>query len=194
MWCPFTGTPGSNPGLSAITGAYASGGPMLCRTTQPVRRTRICPRGWGILLACLPLLVGCRTERHLTVTSIPSGAFVRLDEALIGTTPLEHEFVHFGRRRLTLYYPGYRTWSEPIHLKAPWRARFPLDVLTEVLLPFGFRYHHTVNVDLIPATSQEDQLTSGEFNLELQKALERRREARQKQSLEPAVEPDGDDR
>jgi regulator of sigma E protease len=57
---------------------------------------------------------------------------VRLDEEVIGTTPLEHEFVHGGQRRLSLYLPGYRTWSQRVDLEMPWYASFPFDLITEV--------------------------------------------------------------
>ena len=103
-------------------------------------------------LSCLGLvaltgLTACESKRLLKVTSQPSGALVRLDEDVIGTTPLEYEFEHFGHRRISLYRMGYQSYSQPIHLEAPWYARFPVDVVTEVLLPLGLDYtkeHHVV--------------------------------------------------
>ncbi len=92
-------------------------------------------------------LASCGSQHVLRVTSQPSGALVRLDEDVIGTTPLEYEFQHFGHRRISLYRVGYRSYSEPIHLKAPWHARFPMDVFAEVLIPLGLDYskdHHVV--------------------------------------------------
>ncbi|HPF15411.1 MAG TPA: PEGA domain-containing protein, partial [Planctomycetota bacterium] len=97
------------------------------------------------------------------VTSEPSGALVRLDEDVIGTTPLAYEFENFGRRRLSLYLPGYQTYSEPLHLKTPWHATFPIDVITEVLLPLGLRYKKEVNVVLLPDDGERVLETLGSF-------------------------------
>ncbi|MFT5733691.1 MAG: hypothetical protein ACJAZN_002391 [Planctomycetota bacterium] len=94
--------------------------------------------GW--LLAGIPaavLLSGCRGDRILRIESIPPGATVRLDDHVIGRTPLEIDFEHYGQRRLALYKATYRTYSEPLELLAPWWARFPIDLLTEVILPLG---------------------------------------------------------
>lgn len=124
------------------------------------RHIRAITRGWGgrrwatrafqVPLVAAPLcalFVSCGSQHVLRVTSQPSGALVRLDEDVIGTTPLEYEFQHFGHRRISLYRVGYRSYSEPIHLKAPWHARFPWDVFAEILIPLGLDYskeHHVV--------------------------------------------------
>jgi len=80
---------------------------------------------------------------------------VRLDEEVIGNTPLEHEFVHGGKRRLTLYLPGRRTWSQRVDLDGPWYSRFPLDLVTEVILPLGREHRFPFEVRLIPDTGAE---------------------------------------
>ena len=93
-------------------------------------------------------IASCGGHRMLKVTSQPSGALVRLDEDVIGTTPLEFEFDHYGHRRLSLYRVGFRSYSEPIHLKAPWHSRFPIDVFTEVIIPLGLSYEKEYHVEL----------------------------------------------
>ena len=105
-------------------------------------------QAWGLALVLVGVLASCGGNRVLRVTSEPSGALVRLDEEVIGTTPLEYPFDHYGHRRLSLYLGGYRNYSEPIHLKAPWHARFPIDVFTEVLLPLGLKYTKEEHVEL----------------------------------------------
>lgn len=104
----------------------------------------------ALLLLALLVLGGCRTRRYLEVTSTPPGAEVRLDDESIGHTPLRIPFEHYGTRRLTFYLPGYRTLSERIHLAAPWYARFPLDVLMEVLLPVGLTDRRKFHQELVP--------------------------------------------
>jgi hypothetical protein len=98
------------------------------------------------LPALLALSVaGCAAQRVLHITSEPEGAVVRLDDQTVGTTPLDLPFAHYGIRRVTLYKPGFRTHSRQIELDSPWYGRFPFDLITEVLLPLGWkddrRYH-----------------------------------------------------
>jgi hypothetical protein len=78
----------------------------------------------------------------LIVTSEPSGARVLLDGTEIGQTPLTEPFLHYGTRRLTFYLDGYLTHSEVIEMRPPWYGYFPLDLFSEVLVPFGWRDEH----------------------------------------------------
>jgi hypothetical protein len=59
-------------------------------------------------------------------------------------------FEHFGTRRLTFHLAGYRTASRRIRLRPKWYARFPLDILTEVLLPFGLTDKRKFHENLVP--------------------------------------------
>jgi len=94
------------------------------------------------------LLASCVAERTLRITSNPPGAEVRLEDETVGTTPLELPFIHYGTRRLTLRMPGHRTWSDRIHIAPPWYARFPVDILTEVVFPVGWKHSPGFHVDL----------------------------------------------
>lgn len=143
---------------------------------------------WGLLL-----LVGCRTTRVMAVTSDPPGALVRLDEEVIGRTPLEHEFLHYGRRRLTLYLPGYLTWSRRIEPKAPWYSRFPLDFVTEVLVPLGLTHRYDYQAVLIEDTGVDASGTAPAIEGYVQRttAVRARRGAREDEL--PAAEPADDD-
>tara|TARA_R110002126_G_scaffold64513_25_gene165312 strand:+ start:3369 stop:3953 length:585 start_codon:yes stop_codon:yes gene_type:complete len=106
-------------------------------------------------LALLTLgLSACGAKRILVVESTPSEALVRLDEEIIGVTPLEFPFEHYGDRRLSLYLDGYDTWSEPIELKTPWYSRFPLDLVTEVLLPIRPVTRPTFHIHLSPMSEE----------------------------------------
>ncbi len=95
----------------------------------------------GALCACAPV-------RELVVESDPPGAAVRLDGEYLGETPLVYPFEHFGVRRMTLYREGYRTTARLVALEAPWQARFPWDLFTEVLVPVGYRYVHRERIAL----------------------------------------------
>jgi hypothetical protein len=105
---------------------------------------------WALLLLALGAL-SCRARRELHIHTSPTGAQVRLDDDLLpGTTPIEHDFEHYGVRQATFYLEDYRARSERIVLRKPWWAHFPLDLVTEVLLPFGWRDRTTVQVVLEP--------------------------------------------
>jgi hypothetical protein len=104
----------------------------------------------SLLTLALLLLVGCRTQRTLQFTSDPVGAEVRLDDVVVGVTPLRVPFEHYGTRRVAFYLPGYRSESRRIRLRSPWHARFPFDLVTEVLLPLGLRDRRKVHQVLIP--------------------------------------------
>ena len=102
------------------------------------------------LLACAVALA-CAPRRTLVIESTPPGAQVRLDDqVLVGETPLRQPFEHYGIRQVTLYLHGYQTHTERIELDTPWYAYFPLDLVTEVLLPFGWRDTRRLRVDLKP--------------------------------------------
>lgn len=93
-------------------------------------------------------LAGCAAERTITITSTPPGALVRLDDTLVGVTPVKVPFLHYGTRRVTWYLDGYRTESRLVPIRAPWYAGFPVDILTEVVIPLGWKNNHSVHEEL----------------------------------------------
>jgi hypothetical protein len=100
-------------------------------------------------LLILGLLAACRADRYFEITSTPPGAEVRLDDEAVGVTPVRVPFEHYGTRRLTFYLPGYRTTSRRVRVKPRWYSRFPLDLVTEVLLPFGATDRRKIHEDLV---------------------------------------------
>ena len=123
--------------------------------------------------ALLPLLVvcawsaGCAAKRTLTVVSEPSGATLRIDDRVVGVTPYTEEFYDYGTRRITLYKSGFKSQSQLVELKPPWYGRFPLDIFTEVLFPFGWRDRHTRKLVLEPVP---ESVTAPDLEAVLRKA------------------------
>jgi hypothetical protein len=112
-------------------------------------------------------LASCAAERTLFIDSNPPGALVRLDDTIVGTTPYQQNFDSYGTRRVTLYREGYRTASQLIVLQPKWFARFPLDLISEVLLPFGWKDPHEVKIDLEP---ESGSVTSPDLDAVLRRA------------------------
>ncbi len=126
---------------------------MSLRAHDRARLGRRLATACALLLAG-PWLTGCAAERTLTITSDPPGALVRLDDEPVGTTPLEIEFLHYGTRRVNYSLEGYLTRSVLIEVRPPWFARFPVDILSEVIFPVGWRDDHAVHTSLTPGAEQ----------------------------------------
>ncbi|MBL8859664.1 MAG: PEGA domain-containing protein [Planctomycetes bacterium] len=112
-------------------------------------------------------LAGCAAQRELTIDSTPPGALVRLDDMVVGVTPFKTSFEAYGTRRVTLYLEGYRSQSRLVEIKPPWYAHFPLDVISEVLLPFGWRDRHEVALVLV---AEDSALSMPDIDPVLQRA------------------------
>jgi hypothetical protein len=123
----------------------------------PARRARGLaerPRAHGtlVLVAAALALCACAVRREMVITSQPEGAEVRIDGEPTGRTPLRLPFDHYGTRRFTFYLDGYVTDSQVVELSPPWYGVFPLDIVSEVLLPVGWRDRHRIHADLVPGT------------------------------------------
>mgnify|MGYP002628731653 FL=1 len=103
------------------------------------------------ILATLPLALGlssCAVEKTLTIMSEPPGAEVRLGDTSLGQTPVTVDFLHYGTQRLGVYLEGYDRIERDLRIRAPWYGRFPMDFVSEVLLPIGWEDHRVVFLDL----------------------------------------------
>lgn len=90
-------------------------------------------RFFGGALAALAL-GGC-VERFFVVKSDPPGATVMLDDQKVGETPVQVPYTWYGKRFLAVDLKGYTQVRETIALNPPWWQYFPLDFITDVLLP-----------------------------------------------------------
>jgi hypothetical protein len=102
-------------------------------------------------------LAGCRADRHLVFASEPSGAQVFVDGEFVGRTPFELPFDAYGHRRVALHKPGYRSFTGVLDIEEPWYSAFPLDLFSEILLPFGWKDEHRLEVVLEPRTGEVSQ-------------------------------------
>lgn len=94
-------------------------------------------------------LTGC-VQRRMTIVSDPPGALVYVDNYEIGTTPVSVDFVYYGTRQFRLVRDGYETLTVERRISPPWYQYFPLDFVSENVVPVELRDERTLRFQLIP--------------------------------------------
>lgn len=84
---------------------------------------------------------GC-VERRLIVRTDPPGARVEVDGVDRGESPATIPFVHYGTRRVVLRLDDHRTRAALVETNPPIWQIFPLDFVTDVLLPLPLVDEH----------------------------------------------------
>tara|TARA_R110002095_G_scaffold111981_1_gene97853 strand:- start:56615 stop:57070 length:456 start_codon:yes stop_codon:yes gene_type:complete len=93
--------------------------------------------------------IGC-VHRRMTIRSVPTGALVKVDGDEIGYTPASVDFTYYGTREITLTKDGYETQTVMQKVKTPWYQTFPLDAVSDNLLPFEVTNRHEFTYQLQP--------------------------------------------
>ena len=106
---------------------------------------------------------GC-VQRRLTIRSNPPGALVYVDNYEIGTTPVSTDYIYYGKRKIRLVKDGCETLSVERWIPPPWYEYFPLDFVSENLIPTELRDERTLEFQLQPqqATPTEQLLGRAE--------------------------------
>jgi hypothetical protein len=107
---------------------------------------------WVFLMLVLCVaLTGC-VQRRMTIRSNPAGALVYVDDqpTPIGTTPVSHDFIYYGTRKIRLVKDGFETLTvmQPIH--TPWYEYIGLDFVSENLVPGQIRDQRILEFQLKP--------------------------------------------
>lgn len=92
---------------------------------------------------------GC-VVRELIVRSDPPGATVYINGRDAGKTPHTETFDFYGSREIALRKDGYFTATRIVKLRVPWYEYFPIDLVTEILLPVTLRDRHEFTFELKP--------------------------------------------
>ncbi|MFM7244972.1 MAG: PEGA domain-containing protein [Planctomycetaceae bacterium] len=112
----------------------------------------------ALLTVCAVVaLAGC-VQRRMTIRSNPPGALVYVDDYQLGTTPVSHDFVYYGTRKIRLVKDGYETLTVRQPFPVPWYEIFPLDFVTENLIPWEVRDERVVDLAMQPAASTPPEL------------------------------------
>ena len=116
-------------------------------------------RGAFLLAVAVTIVAspGC-VQRRMTIRSNPPGALVYVDDYQLGTTPVSHDFVYYGTRKIRLVKDGYETLTVRQPFPVPWYEIFPLDFVTENLIPWEVRDERVVELAMQPAASTPAEL------------------------------------
>src|SRR5262245_32823258 len=109
------------------------------------------------------LLAGC-VERRYVITTDQPGAIVYENGRPIGAAPADQQFLYYGTYRFTIVRDGCKTLVVDTCLNRPWYEYFPLDFVSENLIPWTIRdvqrFHYTL--EPVPPVAAEvilDQAT-----------------------------------
>jgi len=86
----------------------------------------------------------------MTVRTNPPGAVVYVDDYEIGTTPVSVNFTYYGTRKIRLVKNGYETLTVMQPVTVPWYEFFPLDFVSENMIPGKIRDNRTFDYQLMP--------------------------------------------
>ncbi len=125
---------------------------------RPFLRRGACPP-WRVtpsLLLCSLLATGC-VRRTILITSEPPGALVWLNDREIGRTPVDVDFLYYGRYDVRLVHEAYEPLLGSGLATAPWWDTIGLDLVAE-LLPIELRSANVWHYDLEPKDDDPDAL------------------------------------
>jgi hypothetical protein len=131
------------------------------------RENLVMRRSTGLALLALSsaLLGGC-VERRYVITSDPPGALVLRNGQPLGATPVDDHFVYYGDYDFTLVKEGYETMQAKQNIPAPYYQVFPLDIVSEIILPWQIQDVRRFHYKLEPRRAvNTDQLLSDGQNL-----------------------------
>lgn len=92
---------------------------------------------------------GC-VQRRMTVRTNPPGALLYVDDYEIGVTPISTNFTYYGTRKIKLVKDGFETLTVMQSFPPPWYDFFPIDFVSENLVPGEIRDQRTLDFQLKP--------------------------------------------
>ena len=109
-----------------------------------------------VLTACL--LTGCVERRFVITTTAPglppekdlSSTIIDEKGVVLSASPADKPFVYYGKYRFTAVKDGYQTTIHDEDVKPPWYEYFPLDFISENVIPWTIRDVRRVQIVLQP--------------------------------------------
>ncbi len=105
---------------------------------------------WIALVVAVSVTAGGCVHRRFTVRTNPPGARLFVDDYEIGTTPVSHDFVYYGTRKIRLVKDGYETLTILQPIPTPWWDLPGIDFVTENLIPTELRDHRVLDFQMQP--------------------------------------------
>lgn len=113
---------------------------------------------WALAALVASVSVGC-VERRMTIRTEPPNALVVLDGQEIGHSPVSVPFTYYGERQIRLVKDGFETKTVNQTISTPWYEYFPIDFVSEVIVPWRIRDERQYTYALDPAAMvSTDQL------------------------------------
>ncbi len=84
-------------------------------------------------------LAGCVERRMVIMTDPPHAVVFDEKNQPLGASPVDRSFTYYGKYRFRLVKDGYETQVTEEKVRAPWYEWFPLDFISENLLPWTLR-------------------------------------------------------
>lgn len=128
---------------------------------------------WFALLALSAGLASGCVERRYVINSDPPGALVLRNGKPIGAAPADDHFVYYGDYEFTLIKDGFETLKTKERIRPPWYQWFPLDFVSEVLVPFQIEDVHRFNYTMAPlqAVRPDEQMSRAQVLREKGKSI-----------------------
>ncbi|MDA7977730.1 MAG: PEGA domain-containing protein [Pirellulales bacterium] len=133
-------------GFTALTARVDSFAPSIVTF---VNRPLTPPLGLALLALALFSASGC-VQRRFTIRTNPPGAQVYVDDEYVGVTPVSFDYTYYGTRQFRLVRDGYETLTVRQAIPTPWYEYFPLDFVSENLIPYEIRDERAVEYQLQP--------------------------------------------
>lgn len=111
---------------------------------------RLISGGKLILLAVAACAVAGCVRRTLTITTVPEGAMVMLNDQPVGTTPITTDFTWYGDYSIIARKDGFETINTHKRLETPWYELPGLDFITENLFPFTIHDKREISLAFEP--------------------------------------------
>jgi hypothetical protein len=92
----------------------------------------------ALALAAAP---GC-VRRTMTINTDPQGALIALNDREVGRTPVTVDFTWYGDYDVIARLDGYQTLKTHYRANPPWYEIWPLDFVSEVLVPVELHDSH----------------------------------------------------
>jgi len=103
----------------------------------------------ALAMIAATLASGC-VRRTLTITTIPDGGLVFLNDEEVGFSPVSVDFTWYGDYDVVVRKPGYRTLTTHTRVRQPWYQIPPIDFFAEVLWPGHIHDQREAEFDLQP--------------------------------------------